>query len=892
MRIIDKGKPACCRHCGSPLIGETSRVSGFCCAGCAYVFRLVSEGGLDQYYSLKDKVIAPAGSALFQPRDYRWLEEMQQNAETGADGLPAGDRGAARKAANRDGGGKTPEMVLDIQGISCVGCVWLIEKLFSREPGARRIDINAQLGRIRLTWKSGEFQATRFARTLQSFNYFLGPPGPDLAGPPESRDLAKRIGLCTAFAMNIMLFTLPEYFGMEASFPYARLFATLSMVFGTLSFLAGGGYFLGRAFGAVRARVLHIDLPIALGILGAYGGSVYGWLAADSRFVYFDFVGSFILLMLVGRWAQVAAVERNRRRLLRNQLGPQSVRVYESKPGGETTDHADSSAFALPPASGNGARPQGAPGIADGPEVRFNRGADSDDRGAGANARPVALGALKTNQVIGIPMGHTVPVECRLVGHDAEFTTAWISGESEPRIFRAGQRVPAGAVNVTRGEVRLEALQTWNESLLAKLLQSEVRPGFRHRRFERIIQGYLAGIIGLALIAGLAWALVSGDMSRALSVALSVLVVSCPCAIGLALPLTDEMAVAALRRAGVYVRENDLWARLGRVRKIIFDKTGTLTLEAPGLVNAQELGALATEDRRALLALVCDNLHPVSQCLYETLLIQGFPGEAGHDSADDHGAENVAEEIGHGVSLHSNSDLWTLGRPGWRGVPDQFCAGQIEKAGYASTAEPGNEGKGDETEFCRNGIVLARFKFADAVRADARVEIAALRSAGREVFILSGDHQSKVDAMTCELGLPRENGVGDVSPEGKAAWVRRHDHRDTLMLGDGANDSFAFSSALCRGTPMVHRGVLESKSDFYYLGRGIGGIRQLLAVDRIRSRTQRWVLGFAIAYNVAAVGFAVAGRMSPLLAAGLMPASALVSLGIVGIGMRRATTVN
>ena len=173
-------------------------------------------------------------------------------------------------------------------------------------------------------------EAARFARTLQSFNYSLGPPGADVAAPPESRELAKRIGLCTAFAMNIMLFTLPAYFGMEASFPYARLFGTLAMVFGTLSFLAGGGYFLGRAVGAVRARVLHIDLPIALGILGAYGGSVYGWLAMDGRFVHFDFVGSFILLMLVGRWAQVAAVERNRRRLLRHQLGPQSVRGRRS----------------------------------------------------------------------------------------------------------------------------------------------------------------------------------------------------------------------------------------------------------------------------------------------------------------------------------------------------------------------------------------------------------------------------------------------------------------------------------------------------------------------------------------------------------------------------------
>jgi Cu2+-exporting ATPase len=862
------------------LLTEAARTSGFCCAGCAYVFRLVSEGGLGRYYRLKDKVIAPAGSGLFQPRDYGWLEEMQRKAESTAHGAGAGAPGGPR-----------PEMVLDLQGISCVGCVWLIEKLFAREPGARRIEINAQLGRLRLTWESGEFDAPRFARTLQSFNYFLGPPGPDVAAPLESRDLAKRIGLCTAFAMNIMLFTLPTYFGMETSFPYARLFGTLALVFGTLSFLAGGGYFLGRAAGAIRARVLHIDLPIALGILGAYAGSVYGWLAMDGRLVYFDFVGSFILLMLVGRWAQVAAVERNRRRLLRNQLGLPAVRVYGAvSPANSAGTPAD---FVTDPDMGKMPMPRGT-GV---PPVGLDKSEHLPRITPEGTGTPlVNVAALQTGQVFGIPMGHTVPVDGRLVAHDGVFTTAWINGESAPRLFHKGQRIPAGAMNVTRGEVQLEALQTWSESLLAKLLQGEVRPGFRHRRFERIIQGYLAGIIGLALAAGLAWAAASGDAHRALAVALSVLVVSCPCAIGLALPLADEMAVTALRRAGVFVRENDLWARLGRVRKIIFDKTGTLTLESPGLANPEELEALAAADQRALLALVRDNPHPVSLGLYEALLLGG----AGAGSVPIRAEPDVYEEIGYGVGLRSGGNRWTLGRPGWRGAPEDSAspggAGQPdlvrrEEAGKETPfvingTDHAEEPEAGQTEFCRNGVVLARFRFADTVRADARVEIAALRAGGRKVFILSGDHQAKVDAMTRELGLPQECGAGDISPEGKADWVRRHDDRDTLMLGDGANDSLAFASAHCRGTPMVHRGALESKADFYYLGRGIGGIRKLLAVDRLRARTQRWVLGFAVAYNLTAVGLAAAGHMNPLLAAVLMPASALISLAIVGIGMR------
>ncbi len=294
-----------CRHCGAPLLGEAAQAAGFCCAGCGYVFRLVHEHGLDGYYKIRDAVTAPAGEAVFQPRDYAWLARLQAEAELG--------RG-------------TPELALEVQGISCAGCVWLIEKVFNQQPGALHIETDAQLGRMRLRWTRGAFDAPAFARRLQSFNYLAGPPGEEPA-VPESRRLVRRVGLAAAFSMNVMLFTLPVYFGMEATFPYARLFGTLSLVFATLSLLTGGLYFLARAVSALRTGVMHIDLPIALGIIGAYLGSLYGWLAHREEFVYFDFVAAFILLMLVGRWAQVTVVERNRRQLLSPRDRPQPVRV-------------------------------------------------------------------------------------------------------------------------------------------------------------------------------------------------------------------------------------------------------------------------------------------------------------------------------------------------------------------------------------------------------------------------------------------------------------------------------------------------------------------------------------------------------------------------------------
>ncbi len=794
-----RATPAC-RHCGASLVDARMVESGFCCAGCAYVYRLVNEHGLAGYYRIKDTLTTPADAAVFQPRDYAWLGTAQREAET-ATPSP-----------------RIPELTLDVQGISCAGCVWLIERLFQQQPGARDITVNAQLGTMRLRWVRGEFSAADFARKLQAFGYLAGPAGADTA-EPESRGLVKRIGLCAAFAMNVMLYTLPTYFGMERTFEYARLFGVLSLVFGTLSLLVGGSYFLSRAVRALREGVMHIDLPIALGLTGAYAGSLYGWLAGEERFVYFDFVSSFILLMLVGRWAQVAAVERNRRRLLQQQPKPRMVRV----------------------AAGDG------------------------------SIREVTPEGLRKGAAFLVGPGQTVPVESRLETEAAAFSLASINGEAEPRMFRVGSRVPGGAVSLARGEIRLVALQVWNESLLAQLLAPAPRPGWRQVFLEKIIRGYLIGIMAAAVLAGLGWWWVTGDALRTWSVVTAVLVVSCPCAIGLAFPLADEIATVAARRHGVFVRDGDLWAKLARVRKLVFDKTGTLTLENPVLKNPEMLCALDPAARSALLALVQDNPHPVSQSLCEQLLADG----AGLAAEGE-----IRETVGFGVELTTaNGGDWTLGRPGWiTDDPKPLFTDYVKKT------------SGGEVVLACDGAVVARFWFADTARPDARGEIASLAARGLPAFILSGDQREKVAALAIDLGLPADRAQGELTPQGKADWLMREGADEVLMLGDGANDSLAFDRALCRGTPVIHRGVLEQKADFYYLGRGISGIRALFEINAVRRRTQTVILCFSIAYNLLVVGLAVAGRVNPLVAAILMPASSLATLAIVGLGMRPVLT--
>jgi Cu2+-exporting ATPase len=424
--------------------------------------------------------------------------------------------------------------------------------------------------------------------------------------------------------------------------------------------------------------------------------------------------------------------------------------------------------------------------------------------------------------------------------------------------------VPAGSINVGRGPARLTARQEWSESLLAQLLATPERAGARDGLIERIVRGYIVGILLVATLAGVGWWLGTGDALRTWAVVTAVLVVSCPCAVALAFPLADEMATVALRRRGVFVRNGGLWTKLSRVRHVVFDKTGTLTLETPVLKNPEALRGLEPDARAALHALVRDNPHPLSQALLESVLAEGTPEPLSGE---------VRETVGSGVEMGE----WSLGRAGWR-------TRRQAEVDHRLDDKPAEVGA---TVLARAGMSVAEFEFADTVRADARTEVAALRRRGLRVQILSGDRQEKVTALAAELGLAAECGIGELSPQEKAAWFTDARAEAALMVGDGANDSLAFDRALCRGTPVIHRGLLEQKADFYYLGRGISGIRELFEVDGVRRRTQRVILMFSVVYNLLAVGLAVAGKMNPLVAAILMPLNSLATLAIVTGGMRR-----
>ena len=771
-----------CTHCGSPV--PAGRDDGFCCAGCSYVHDLLHQQGLDHFYDLKGGVaLPPVAPQALRERDYDWLSLLQ----TAADGAGEGD---------------AVELRLAVQGLSCVGCVWLIERLFARHAGALRVTVDVVHGEMRMLWQRGMFDAVACARDLQSFGYLLGPPRQG-GEKKESSGLERRMGVCGAFAMNAMAFSLPAYFGMPRDFAFAHWFELIAAFSATLAMAVGGSYFIERSWRSLRAGVLHIDTPIALGVTAAYVGSIGGWIAGVDGLRYFDFVAIFIFLMLAGRWAQQAAVERNRRRLMRDTSIPDTVNVLNE---------------------------------------------------AGMEAmQPVAT--LQSGMQFVVKPGQTVPVAAKLISMDASVSLEWINGESEAQSRGEGQLLPSGALNIGTQAVMVQAVETWEHSTLRRLLDARREADFRDVRLEQLLRVYLAVVVIVGSGGAVWWWSHGFGVVQALQVMISIFVVSCPCALGVAVPLAEELAASRAEKLGVFVRTLGLWKRLMRVKRVVFDKTGTLTLENPVLENPAVLRALDVEARAALRHLVTGNLHPVSRSLFDAV---AFEGAAKPMSGE------VKETVGHGLAFDdADGHEWRLGRPE-----------------AASTGD---------AVLNRDGVVCAAFRFRDELRAESVQEVRQLRERRIEVCVLSGDRTRKVADIAHKLELPESCWQAELTPEAKASWLRERNRDDTLYVGDGANDSLAFDAALCAGSPVTGRSFLEQKADFFFLGHSLRFVTGLLTVAQLHRRATRRVFAFSVSYNIITAVAGLTGHLSPLAAAVLMPLSSLCTLSLVAWTFRRSS---
>lgn len=734
---------------------------------------------LERYYALGDRPEAPpvvsrTGTAFI---DAAWAERT---------------RGEDGKAS----------VELDVQGLRCAACVWVIEEIFRREPGAVRCELTPGAGQLRAEVEEGSFDLQRFSDRLATLGYRLAARG-SAKSSPYLDELVLRLGVSAAIAMNAMLMSLPLYLGVEE--PKLRaIMGWASFALGTAAVLVGGSPFVKSAIAALRRGVLHLDVPIATGLLAAYAGSVVSFLRQDGRASYFDTLATFVTLMLLGRWLTERVLDKNRRALL-------SERPLHSFP----VRRLSGDAVDLVPAK----------------DVRA---------GDALLLRP----------------GDLCPTGAVLEGATTSISLAWLTGEESPRTVAQGEPIPAGAF--VRGDEAVVARAT-EDFLSSRLPRLAPPPAERDDLpratafFQRLSRTYVLAVLGTAAASGLFWWLGMGSGDRAIEVVVAVLVVTCPCAFGIAAPLAYELVQAQLRKKGVRVRSRSFLDRILAVKEAVFDKTGTLTLGELEL-DATVLRAVPEADRRVLAAMAARSRHPKSEALLRALVARdGEPGGLG---------ATCKELAGRGLVASVDGAEYRIGAPGWAG-----------------------DGDGDLV-ISKDGAVLAVLCTRERLPEDVALAARALQATGTRLHLLSGDHAARVREVAARVGIDEVRWAA--TPEDKAAYLAALGADRALFVGDGVNDVLAARTALVSGTPLSDLPILPAQTDFDVEGSVIEGVLRAIVASRRLAQVVREALVFALLYNAASILLCVAGAMSPLVAAVVMPISSVLSTAWVTFRLRGA----
>ncbi|WP_050929039.1 heavy metal translocating P-type ATPase [Aestuariivita boseongensis] len=688
---------------------------------------------------------------------------------------------------------KPGRIALSLPGIHCQACISNVERILNSQPGVHSARVNLTLKRAMID-ADADVQAAGLIPLLEAGGYEAHELDPGALRATQTdragRDLLMRLAVAGFASMNVMLLSVSVWSGAEDATRDMFHWISAAITLPAIAFSAQP--FFRNAWSALRVRKLNMDVPIVLAIVLALVTSLWE-TALSGHHAYFDAAMALTFFLLAGRYLdhRTRAAARSAAEELAALEVPRALRQE------------------------------------DGAEVEV----------------PVA--ALGVGDRILVRPGGRMPVDGIVVDGQSELDRSLLTGETVPVFAGAGQAVSAGEVNLT-GPLTIEATAVGEDTSLHRMtdlvaIAESGRSNYTSLA-DKAAKLYAPGVHILSALSFLGWYMFTWDMRTALNIAAAVLIITCPCALGLAVPAVTTAASGRLFRKGMLIKDATALERLAAVDTVVFDKTGTLTAGAPELTN------LADHGRRELevaLALAEVSSHPLSKSLTAAAREARITPAALTD---------VAEVPGYGTQASWNGRRVRLGRGAWVG------AGEAQ----GTTAWLGIEGDAPRA-----------FSFTDALRPGAEEAVAALTAAGYEVLLISGDTPHAVEGLAKRLGIAKW--VAEALPSDKADRVRKlaEQGRHVLMVGDGLNDTAALAAAHVSISPASALDAARVASDIVLLGTDLSPIPESLtvaqrAVKRIRENFQ-----IATVYNIIAVPLAVAGLATPLIAALAMSTSSI-----------------
>ncbi len=812
-----KERPTPCAHCGLPVALPGPRAADaslrappaegaggagldpslggelrFCCSGCETVYQVIHAAGFEAYYDLRDA--EPKRPAATVARTFDELDDPDFLAHHAS---PRPD-GALRVG-------------LYLEGIHCSACLWLIEKALTRVPGVAEARLAFARGRLDLTYFPSEVALSRLARLLSGLGYVPHPVrGQRTRGEAlETRRLLTRIGLSFAVAGNVMLMALALYGGWLSGMDpeHERLFRWASLLVTLPSILYAAAPFFHGALQGLRSGVLHMDLPISIGLLAGFLGGLYNTVR-DQGEIYFDSVTALIFLLLVGRFLQLR----------------QQRRAAESS----------ELLYALTPAFARRLGPKG-------------------------ETQEVPLESIRPGDRLEVAPGELFPTDGAVLAGRSSADCSLLTGEPLPVTVGPGDPVHGGTKNLEAQlmmEARVEARSSRVGRIADRVAAAAEGRSPVVRLADRVAGWFVAVVLLLAVGTFSAWSVL--DPGHALDHAVALLVVSCPCALGLATPLAITAAVGKAARRGILVRSGAALESLGRLRSgtVFFDKTGTLT---HGRMELARFDGPAWV-RPLVASAEQGTSHPVGRALRTAL-----------QDGDTEAPESVETTAGGGLVAQVGGRKIAVGSPAFVRSQALFDP-RVDEDTEALVAEALTP-----VWVAVDGRVVALAGLADQVRPEAPACVAALTQRGFDVEILSGDHPAVAVAVGRQLGLSEHQSHGGLSPEDKLSRVEAALARGpVVMVGDGVNDAAALAAATVGVA--VHGGAETCfmAADVFLQRPGVAPLLQLFEGARRTYGRIRGNILFSLGYNVVGVSLAAAGLLHPLAAALLMPVSSLV----------------
>ena len=698
--------------------------------------------------------------------------------------------------------GQTSTLDLVIGGARCGGCLAKIENGLREQPGVNQARMNLSTSRLHIAWEGSADRADGFARNLETMGFTAGPyilNDAEQADVQQSRRLLLAMAVAAFGLINVMMLSIAVWSGgADMSSETRALLHWLSTAIALPVAVFSGRPFFASAWQALRARTTNMDVPISLAIGLACGLSLWETWHGEVH-IYFDAALMLIFLLLIGR------VLDNRLRARAGQAGRHLAALQVHNTQRLTTD---------------------------------------------GRIETIPTTYIAPGDRLLIASGERVPADGMITTGSTCLDAALVTGETALQSVEVGDPVYSGTINCG-APITIEVLKASTDSFLAniaRMVEAGQQTQARYVRLaDRAARAYVPIVHILALLTFVSWLLIGGTLRTAILNAINVLIITCPCALGLAVPTVQIVAVGRLFSKGVLIRSGDALERLATIRHIVFDKTGTLT---EGRVKV-DVSKIDPNDLERIAALARHSVHPMSESL--------------HTFAGNFDVTSVEEIEGSGLRGQINGQAVRLGQAAFVGTDDLDT--------------PGLWARIDDQD-----PVLIPVR--DSLRAEAKATVYKLEALGLTLSILSGDARETAHQVGAELGI--DDVTARIKPADKLARISalQAEGRSVLMVGDGINDAPALahadaSAALASGTE-----ISRSASDIVLQGDTLAGLPFAVWVARSARQRVRENFGLAIGYNMLAVPLAVFGYVTPLIAAIAMSASSLI-VTLNALRMRR-----